>query len=242
MPSERAPELAEVIRRALDARLGEVHSAMPARVVKWDAAKQAADCQPLVQRAYLDERGARQVATLPVIPGVPVMFQGGGPFRLTFPLSDGSLVIDGDTIPATTGTLFFAECSLDRWLTGKGEIVDPEIDHGFALHDGIFVPGLHPFGAPLGSCPTDHATLGHDSGVQIHFHKGTIAIGDESGNAFIARADKDDDNWTKLKTAIQSWTPVANDGGAALKTILMALITGPPAWPASVAATQGKVK
>ena len=180
---------------------------------------------------------------------MPVLLNEPISFQLIFDVDLTSLV-SRDVLHLTNGA--FSE----RWFDigkslGKGsdqitapwgEIVDPEIDHGFALHDGIFVPGLHPFGAPLGSCPTDHATLGHDSGVQIHFHKGTIAIGDESGNAFIARADKDDDNWTKLKTAIQSWTPVANDGGAALKTILMALITGPPAWPASVAATQGKVK
>lgn len=39
-----------------------------------------------------------------------------------------------------------------------------------------------------------------------------------------------------LRDAIAGWTPVPNDGGAALKTALTALFVGPPAWPASVAA------
>lgn len=182
MASERSPQLPEVIERFLRGAIGEIHTSIPAKVVKWDAAKQRADLQPLVERAYLDEEGARQVEALPVIAGVPVQFNAAKPFRLTLPISDGSLVIDGDTIPATTGTLFFAECSLDRWLSGKGEAVDPEIDHRHALSDAVFIPGLHPFGAPLGSCPTDHATLGHDSGAQIHFRKGTITVGDEAGS------------------------------------------------------------
>jgi phage baseplate assembly protein V len=37
---------------------------------------------------------------------------------------------------------------------------------------------------------------------------------------------------TALKSAINGWTPVAGDGGAALKAALLALFAGPPAWPA----------
>jgi len=38
-----------------------------------------------------------------------------------------------------------------------------------------------------------------------------------------------------LKSAISGWTPVAGDGGAALKAALMALFSGPPAWPSGTA-------
>ncbi len=48
------------------------------------------------------------------------------------------------------------------------------------ITDGIFVPGLNPFGAPLSSCPTDHATIGADRGKQIHFHENLIKLGDDT--------------------------------------------------------------
>ena len=229
MASERSPQLAEVLERFLRGAIGEIHTSIPAKVVKWDAAMQRADLQPLVQRAYLDEEGARQVEALPVITGVPVQFNAAKPFRLTLPMSDGSLIIDGDTIPATTGTLFFAECSLDRWLSGKGEAVDPEIDHGHALADAVFLPGLHPFGAPLGSCPIDHATLGHDSGAQIHFRKGSITIGDEGGSKAIG-LDGDE---------LDLGTVQATYGAGPLATAIIGLTFTPPGGGAPVTITVG---
>jgi hypothetical protein len=72
---------------------------------------------------------------------------------------DGS---DGEHA-STTGSLFFSSRSLDKWLSGSGQEVDPEFDHDHALNDAIFFPGLNPFGAPLASCPTDRASFGSDS-------------------------------------------------------------------------------
>lgn len=43
-----------------------------------------------------------------------------------------------------------------------------------------------------------------------------------------------------LKNAIAGWTPVANDGGAALKAALTVLFTGPPVWPAGTTVLKGK--
>jgi hypothetical protein len=43
-----------------------------------------------------------------------------------------------------------------------------------------------------------------------------------------------------LRDAINSWTPVANDGGAALKVKLTALFAGPPTWPQGTTVLKGK--
>jgi hypothetical protein len=58
---------------------------------------------------------------------------------------------------------------------------------------------------------------------------GTIEARSAAGAAaaLATKADMD-----ALKSAIQGWTPVPNDGGAALKTALLALFSGPPTWPA----------
>lgn len=174
------PELASVIDNAMEALLRRAPRAMPAKVVKWDATKQRANCQVLVKVPYLDEQGDRQVESVAVIPGVPIMFPGSGGFRLTCPISDGTLSIEGSTVPATTGLLIWADRSLDKWLSGSGKEVDPEADHQAGLQDAVFIPGLNPFGAPLDHVPTETMTIGSDSddNGRIAFQKSEIQLGE----------------------------------------------------------------
>jgi hypothetical protein len=240
--TERGPTLPRVIARAIEAGLVELRVAIPARVVGYDATKQRVDVQPLIQRVTLDEEDARHVETDPVVPGVPLMFPGGAGYRITFPISDGHLVVDGATLPATTGTLFFADASLDRWLSGGGGIVDPEIDHAHALTDGIFVPGLRPFGAALASCPTDHATAGADAGVQIHFRGSTITIGDEAGSDFVALAQKVLDELNAIKAAFSGHLHAPGSYTTPSGAVTGTSAPGPMYNPSSVAASQAKGK
>jgi len=236
MTVTRAPSLAEVIRRHIEQAADELHTCLPGVVTVWDAATQRADVKPLIRHAWLDEADARQVESLAVCTGVPVQFMAAGGFALTCPISTGANGLG----PATTGTLFFSEASLDRWLSGTGAEVDPEIDHRHTLSDGIFVPGLNPFSAPLAGIPTDHAFLGAVNGVGIHLRAGIICVGDEAGSDFVALAAKVATQLDALKTAFTTWTPVPGDGGAVLKGLLTTLIgTG---WPASTAAAQAKGK
>lgn len=163
MSSTRGPTLAEVIRRSIDARLLDLRVCLPAVVTSYDASKQMVSVQPLLKQVYEDEEGARQVESLPIVNGVPVVFPGGGGFRLTFPIVDGQTLVGASVPPATTGILVFTDRSLDRWLSGSGAEVDPEIDHDHHLADAVFIPGLHPFGSPLSSAPATKLTLGTDA-------------------------------------------------------------------------------
>lgn len=243
MASERSPELAEVVRRALDAGLLDLRVALPGRIVSFDSATQRADVKPTVKRAFLDEEDERKLDQLPVIPGVPVVFPGAGGYRFTFPVKAGDQ--DGDLC-----LLVFADASLDRWLAGSGAEVDPEIDHSHALPDAVALLGLHTFGAPLSSFPTDHATAGKDDGVQIHFRGSTISIGDETNNDFLARAQKVVDELNKLKTHFDVWQAIitgaainepGNGAPSALQAALkIAILASPYPAPASVAASQAK--
>lgn len=174
------PELAEVIRRAIEALLDGVHTAMIGRVVRYDAATQKVDVQPLVKHVFLDEEGKRQVQPYPVISEIPVAVMSGGGYRITFPIRAGKS--DGDL-----AVLVFAEGSLDRWLAGKGEEVDPEIDHRHALIDAMAIVGVRPFGAPLQDVPTDTATFGKDGGQQIKIGDNGIEL-DATGKNLTLKA------------------------------------------------------
>lgn len=238
--SERAPSKAEVIRRAVRAGMASLRVMLPCVVTKWDASIQRADVKILIKQAYLDEEDNRKVEPWPVVSGVPVRFPGGGDVRITFPISDGNLTDDdGNRQPATTGYLIFADISLDKWLTGKGGEVDPEIDHQHALADGVFEPGLRSFGSPWSSVPTGHGTIGYDSGVQVHFHKDkAVVASNEAAAQFVALANKVLDELNKIKTAhnthVHILTLSSGTGTAASPAIQYT--------PAAVAAEELKAK
>jgi hypothetical protein len=161
--------LSEVINSAVENGARHLRTCMPGRVTKWDPDKCRANVKPLIQDVTEAEDESREVASMPVIPGVPVQFMGAGGYRMTFPIEEGTL-----------GTLFFSHRSLDRWLSGDGKEVDPELDHAHSLTDAIFIPGLMPFGAPWQSVPSDEASIGDDAdgNGRVHFPGGEVLLGD----------------------------------------------------------------
>lgn len=192
---ERGPQLERVIARAIEAALStDFFKVRIARVVKWDAAHQRADCQPLVKRVYQGESGERLVASRKVVPSCLVAVLGAGGYRSTFPISDGS---DGSA--QTTGLLLYSDDSIDRWAIGDGGEVDPEIDHAHAPMDGIFICGVLPFGRAWASYPTDHATIGADSGTQLHLRANKVVVAaNESGSKAVG-LDGDEVTCSKIE-------------------------------------------
>lgn len=192
MSSERAPSMAEVIRRHIAGAAMEMHHCKVSVVTAVDTGTSPprVSVKPLIKIKIPDtEDGTRQLESQSIVTNVPVQFLGAGGFRITCPISDGTLIVDGQTIPATMGTLFFSDESLDAWLQGQGSEVSPTFDHRFAMDDGIFVPGLLPFGISLTSWPQDHMTIGFDEGPQIHLHSDHVTIGDEAASKAVARDD-----------------------------------------------------
>jgi hypothetical protein len=139
--SDTKPTLASVLNRAIAGALDDVRVALPGRVVRYDAAKQRVDVQPLVKDGYENESGARVAERLPVVSDVPVIFPGSGLFRITFPVKEGDTVL-----------LVFASSSLARWKA-TGSEVDPGDDRHHTLADAIAIPGL--LAKPGTAAPTD---------------------------------------------------------------------------------------
>lgn len=165
----RAYTLANVVDYRVERRLADVHTAIPARVLAYDATKQKVDVQPLVMVTYTDEDDQPVTVQLPVVTEVPVMFPGAGGYRITFPIKAGDQ--DGDTV-----LLVFAEASIDVWLANGGT-VDPRDDRRFHLTDGIALVGLRDFAHALASARSDAMTLGDDAGLQLHIDGSKVQIG-----------------------------------------------------------------
>lgn len=150
--TSRNPTLAEIANAAAQSALDELFVSLPGRVVRYDAATQSVDVQPIPKVRHADEDGALVVESLPVVPSVPVVFPGGGGFTITFPISVGDTVL-----------LVFSGCSIDKWLqAGTDEALDPEAHTRHALADAVAIPGLKNFRRPRESAPTDHVRIGVD--------------------------------------------------------------------------------
>jgi len=155
-----SPSTAEMIVQAIESRMCELHTGLPAKVVAFDPLKQTCDVQPLLLRVVLDEDGEPREESIPQITSVPVFYPSAGGWSLIFPLDPGDIVF-----------LAFAERSIDTWMESlPGIEVDPVQSRKHDLSDAICIPGIRPRTTPI----TDLATLG--ANCRLGFEGGDPAI------------------------------------------------------------------
>jgi len=130
------PTLAEIIRRAIDARLLDVNVSCTARVEKFTTSPgpPVVDALPVIRRAILDEGGTVTHEELPVIPNVPVIYPRGSSdaYAITWPL------VKGDYVQLVFSTQAFAQ-----WRE-TGDISDPGDLRLHSLGNPVAYPGIGP--------------------------------------------------------------------------------------------------
>ena len=106
-------------------------------------------------------------------------------------------------------------------------------DHGVVIvcDNGAFrVTGLASGEVSIWSQYEQQILLKADGSVEITAPAG-VSVG--TGSDSVAMAAKVDALWNAFYTMFSAWTPVAQDGGAALKTAFTAAFSSPPASVAS---------
>ena len=156
MTLNRTPDLAEVLRVAMDNRLSDLHVALPGRVEKYDLAQQSADIKPLIKRAFQTADGTEVLEELPVISQVPIVFPRAGGFFISLPIKKGDLV-----------TLLFCERSIDKYTKGTGKDTDPVDLRQHELIDAVAFPGFYPFSEAIAEASGSDMVVGHDGGMQM---------------------------------------------------------------------------
>lgn len=156
-----------------------IHTSLPGKVVRYNAAKKTADVQPAVNNVLYDTAGVEiSSERLPIIPDVPVSFPRGGGWHLSFPLAPGDHV-----------TLVFAESATGQWRV-TGEVSDPSDARRHSLASPTAFPGAHTDAALLSddTTYTNTLVLGRDGtpSQSVRIGGGTVACG---GTAALALSD-----------------------------------------------------
>ena len=122
-------ELSKLLKESFDHFMGNVHTAFPGVVVKYDKDTRRADIQPSVKRKL----PSGEFVDLPVIPDLPVLFPGTKQYTVCYPLEKDDEVL---CVCSERGT--------DAWRDSGGNEVEENDPRRFSLMDCFVIPGLQP--------------------------------------------------------------------------------------------------
>lgn len=179
------PEEEDVLRKAMRGQVAMIHTAVPGRVIEYDAAEQRARVQPIVRfRRFVDNE---LVTYIPKpISGVPVKFFVAGGKSITAPIPEG-----------TQGMIFFAERSMDEWLATGDVDNEPADVRRHDIKDAFFDPGVKPFvdALPASAIDPDHMVIATDT---------EILLGSSAATLWVALANKVLTQLNNLENAFNS--------------------------------------
>lgn len=202
---------ADLWRRILDARIADVHTAMPGEVRAFDASAQTVTVQPLIQHAMRDSDGNDLIESYPEIRGVPVLYPRAGGFAMAWPLSVGDPVL-----------ILFAEWALTLYREKGSESHPGDLQkHGFA---GAMALPVGPYKASDTISETiDGLVVGYDGGALIRIKDdGSIGVA-QSGTGVVSVGAEGATQQLLLGTKFRTAQKILS---TALQTVFTACATG----------------
>ena len=164
----------ELIKKAVENRLLDVHTAIVARVESYNSEEQTVDVRPQLKHALEGKDGEHVFEELPIIADVPVLFPRAGGFFISFPIKEGDCV-----------QLIFNESTIGDWWCQEETNIETT---RHSLSGAVAVPGVYPREESLQDVPTENMALGNENGAQIHLSKDEIRLGDKDSKEALAFA------------------------------------------------------
>lgn len=225
-------EMSDVLEAYREAMQRNMHTAMPAVVVSYDAAAKTANVKPACWQPVKvtgehpsDEKGFTYVE-LPTIPDVPVAFPSGGGFYVVFPLQPGDAVF-----------LVFSETPMGEYLLNGTVGAKPLDTRRHSLGYPMAIPGgARPDSKAIADSSATDLIVGKDgTDSQIKVSATDIQIG-KGATEYVALATKTFNEIKSLRDYVVTHThPVPSLGTSGAPAV-------PPAAVGSVAATIAKAK
>lgn len=164
------PTLAEIIRRGIEARLLDLHTALPGIVQSYDSTTNTVDVLPAVRRPIETKDAQITHEDLPIIPGVPVAFPQSAAFTATWPLAKGDGVL-----------IVFCEAAIGNWQL-QGTAVDAGDLRRHDLSHAVAIPGISPNTTSLPTSATAAV-------LEVNSPATTVNVG-AGATEFVVLADK----------------------------------------------------
>ena len=164
------------IQDYVTARLSDLNTTFPAKVLKYYEDEQTADVLVMLKRVS-DVDGSSNNEGQFIIPHAPVVFLGSADnASLTFPISEGTL-----------GSITVIDKNIENWFFGNGddiyEVADDRI-HDFS--DSVFIPGLRPKQRKYDGYDSSNVVLQNDQTKLSLLPTGKIKIENSSPDELIA--------------------------------------------------------
>jgi hypothetical protein len=129
--------LQDILQAVLDAHMTDVHTCLPARVIKFNPSRNSVDVQPVLHRTLETLDGETVDEPLASIPDVPLCWPRGGGCSVTFPIAKGDSVL-----------LVFSEQDLGLWRA-NGEAAGTGDTRRHGLSGAVAIPGINPLSGVL---------------------------------------------------------------------------------------------
>jgi hypothetical protein len=210
--SDLIPTLEQLLLAGQERATAEIYVELPASVDRFDERLQCVDATPTVLRGRVLEDGSRVEERLPTVVRAPVVYPGSGPFRLTFPIAVGSVVM-----------LRFTSANLSRWLA-KGGVSEVQDERRHDLCSAVAYPGGHSFAGntkPSTSVAADALCL----------HGPRVEVGSPNASDPVVRKSDLDAVVAKLNALITKYNVHAHASFSAPPPVLEASLTPPAGSP-----------
>ena len=229
----RSPSLEEVLNTAIEYHTADIWTALPGSIDSYDPIDQKADIKPLITSLSETAEGDELAENLPVLPNVPIIFPRGGEFFLSFPLKPGDHVL-----------LIFNSRSIDKFVTGDGEVTNPDDYLRHDLSSAVAYAGFYPYQKALAveDASSDTMAFGKEGGPTVHISKSKIDLGEKNPSDKASLDSKVQDEIKALRDAVNNFVTTFNTHSHV--TTATVLLDGPgtitpPTSPATAPAAVG---
>lgn len=164
--------LVELLRDAMDSRVSEINTCLPAKVTGVDHEKQTVDVVPSITRLSKTTLDNLVEEPLPEFLGVPLAFPRGANFVVYVPPQVGDYVL-----------LVFPQYIIAEWMRlGQTQNpVNPGDPRQHSLGGAVAIAGIFPSGMQVADLSATRAILGNPSGVAVGVEATQVLLGNVQG-------------------------------------------------------------